>query len=124
MPLVDVGRNHICGAIIGETLTAFNNANAHLGVGDGTTAHAVTQTDLVGTNKARKVMDATYPTRATNVLTFRATFGTADANFAWAEWGIMNAATGGTMLSRKVEALGTKANTATWQLTAQLTIAI
>jgi hypothetical protein len=66
-------------------------------------------------------MDATYPQGAANVLTFRSTFATGDANWAWQEWGIFNASTAGTMLSRKVESLGTKTNTQTWQFTTTLT---
>jgi hypothetical protein len=67
-------------------------------------------------------MDATYPTRATNVLTFRSTFTTSDANFAWAEWAVFNASSSGTMLNRKVEALGTKTSAQTWQITVTLTV--
>lgn len=123
MALTEAGRNYFANAVVGAANTAFNNTNSHIGVGDSTTAFAATQTDLVAaTNKLRKVMDATYPTQATNVLTFRSTFGTADANFAWNEWGVFNAATGGTMLNRKVEALGTKPNTQTWQFTVTLTL--
>ena len=109
-------------ATVGAAVTAFNNANSYIGVGDSTTAHAVSQTDLqAATNKFRKAMDATYPSGGSNVLTFRSTFGTSDANFAWNEWGVFNAASGGTMLNRKVEALGTKTNTQTWQFTVTLT---
>lgn len=91
-------------------------------MGDSATAHAVAQTDLqAATNKLRKAMDGGYPSGAANVITFRSTFATGDANWVWNEWGIFNAASGGTMLSRKVEALGTKTNTQTWQFTATLT---
>lgn len=122
MPLVDAGRNHMVQATVGAAVTPFNNANAHIGVGDSTTAHAVGQTDLQApTNKMRKAMDATYPSGAANVLTFRSTFATGDANWTWNEWGIFNAASGGTMLSRKVESLGAKTNTQTWQFTTTLT---
>lgn len=122
MPLVDSGRNHMVQATIGAAVTAFNNANSYLGVGDSTTAHAVGQTDLqAATNKMRKAMDATYPQGAANVLTFRSTFATGDANWAWQEWGTFNASSGGTMLNRKVESLGTKTNTQTWQFTTTLT---
>jgi hypothetical protein len=109
---------------IGAAVTAFNNANSYIGVGDSTTAFAASQTDLqAATNKFRKAMDATYPSGAANVITFRSTFGTADANYAWQEWGVFNNATNGsgTMLSRKVESLGTKTNTQTWQFTVTLT---
>lgn len=122
MALTDAGRNHMVSATIGEAVTAFNNANSYIGVGDSSTAFAAGQTDLVAaTNKFRKAMDATYPTRATNVLTFRSTFATGDALFAWNEWGVFNGASGGTMLNRKVESLGTKTNTQTWQFTVTLT---
>lgn len=123
MPLTEAGRNHLAAAAIGEAVTAFNNANAHIGVGDSTAVFAATQTDLqAATNKLRKAMDATFPTRSVNVLTFRSTFATTDANFAWAEWGTFNAATGQTMLNRKVEALGTKTSAQSWQITATLTL--
>ncbi len=108
---------------VAPAATPFNNANSHIGVGDGTAAHAFGQTDLQGTSRYRKGMDATYPTVATNVLTFRATFGTTEANFAWNEWGVFNAAAGGTMLNRKQEALGTKPATQSWQFTVTLTVA-
>ena len=102
--------------------TPFSNANAHLGVGDSTTAFAVGQTDLqASSNKLRKAMDATFPSGGSNVITFRSTFGTSDANFAWQEWGVFNASSSGTMLSRKVESLGTKTSAQTWQFTVTLT---
>lgn len=123
MALTNAGRNHIAQAIIGEAVTAFNNANAYIGVGDSSTAFAGAQTDLqAATNKLRKAMDASYPTRATNVLTFRATFATTDANYAWNEWAIFNGSSGGTMLSRKVESLGTKTSAQSWQMTVDITV--
>lgn len=123
MALTNAGRNHIASAIIGGAVTAFNNANAYIGVGDSTTVFAAGQTDLqAGANKTRKAMEATYPTIATNVLTFRSLFATGDANYAWEEWGVFNAAAAGTMLNRKVEALGTKTAAQTWQITVDLTV--
>ena len=123
MAMTTVGRDYIAQALVGEAFTAFNNANARIGVGDSSTTFAAGQTDLQApVNKLRKAMDATYPKRAANVLTFRATFGTAEANFAWNEWGVFNAASAGQMLNRKVEALGTKTSAQTWQLTVNLTL--
>lgn len=123
MAITDAGRNHLVQAGIGAGVTAFNNANAHIGVGDSSTAFAAGQTDLqAASNKLRKAMDATYPTGGSNAITFRATFGTSDANFAWNEWGTFNASSSGTMLNRKVESLGTKTNTQTWQFTVTLTV--
>ena len=124
MPGTNAYRDYLAAGTTSGTMTAFNNANSYIGVGDGSTAFAATQTDLVGTNKLRKGMDATYPTTAANVLTFRSTFGTAEANFAWNEWGVFNAASAGTMLSRKVESLGTKTSSQSWQITSTITIGI
>ena len=108
--------------IAGTTPTKFDNSNSYIGVGDSTTAFAASQTDLqAATNKLRKAMDATYPSGGSNVITFRSTFGTSDANYAWQEWGVFNASSAGTMLSRKVESLGTKTSAQTWQFTATLT---
>lgn len=108
---------------LGEAVSAFNNANAYIGAGDSSTAFAAGQTDLqAATNKMRKAMDATYPQRSVNVITFRSTFATGDANWAWNEWGVFNASSGGTMLARKVESLGTKTNTQSWVFSGVLTI--
>lgn len=119
LALVNLARDMVADAIIGgSTYTKFNNANAYLGVGDSSTAFAAAQTDLqAASNKTRKVMDATYPTRAANVLTWRSTFATGDANFAWNERGVFNHASAGQMLSRKVVSLGTKTSSASWVLT-------
>jgi len=125
MPLTNAGRNFMAGALTGHEATLFNNANAKIGVGDSTTAFATTQTDLVAaTNKLRKAMDATFPTRATNVLTFKSTFGGSEANFAWNEWAVFNAASAGTMLNRVVEYNGTKLSGQTWIFQVDLTVNI
>lgn len=125
MPLTNAYRDYLAAVTIGESVTAFTNANSYIGVGDSTTAFAATQTDLqAATNKTRKAMDATYPTRSANAITFRATFATGDANFAWQEWGVFNANAAGTMLNRKVESLGTKTSSSTWQLTVTITLSV
>lgn len=119
MALVNLARDMAADAVIGgSTYTKFNAANAYLGVGDNSAAFDVSQTDLqAASNKLRKAMDATYPSRSGNVVTYRATFGTSEANFAWNEVGVFNAVSGGQMLSRLVSALGTKTSSASWQLT-------
>jgi hypothetical protein len=122
MPLTDAGRNFMVQSTIAAASTPFNNANSYIGVGDSSTAHAVGQTDLqAASNKLRKAMDATYPSGGSNVITFRSTFATGDANFAWNEWAVFNASSSGTMLNRKVESLGTKTSAQTWQFTVTLT---
>ena len=123
MGLTNAMRDLIAADVIGESITEFNNAAAHLGVGDSNTAFAAGQTDLqAASNKLRKAMEATYPQRSTNVLTFRSLFATGDANFAWQEWAVFNASSAGTMFNRKVESLGTKTSAASWQLTVTLTV--
>lgn len=125
MPLTNAGRDYICSLINGEAPTLFNNANAYLGVGDSSTAFATSQTDLVAaTNKTRVAMMATFPTRSTNALTYQSSFGSAVANYVWAEVGCFNAASAATMLFRFVQALGTKASGSTWQLTVTETITV
>lgn len=116
-------------ATAAQTLTYFNNGNAYIGIGDSTTAAAATQTDLqASSNKFRKVMDATYPTHTDGVVsgaatvTFRATFGSSEANYAWQEWAIFNASTAGRMLNRKVESWGTKAPSTSWTFTVTITL--
>ena len=59
--------------------------------------------------------DAGYPTRSGNVLTFKSTFGSSEANFVWNEWGVFNAMSGGVMLSRKVESMGEKVSGSVWE---------
>ena len=66
-------------------------------------------------------MDVGYPVVNSNVVTFRATFSQAEANFAWNEWGIFNAESGGVMLNRSVESNGTKQDNQTWVMEVSLT---
>lgn len=123
MALTTAGRNEIADLIIGGG-TAFDVTNAYLGVGDSTTAFAVGQTDLqASTNKVRVVVDGA-PTNTTNVLEFVATFGSSVGNFAWAEWALFNASSGGVMLTRKVADQGTKVSGQVWTFTAQITVGI
>jgi hypothetical protein len=118
-------------ATAGQALTYFSNAQAAIGVGDSSTAEAATQTNLqAATNKLRKAMDATFPqhtdgaTAGAATVTFRATFGGTEANFAWNEWIVANSTTDGVgrALNRKVQALGTKTAGTSWQFSVSLTI--
>ena len=125
MALTNAARDLIAQALIGEAYLTFANANARIGVGDSSAAFTASQTDLqASTNKLRKAMEAAYPTRAGNVLTFRSIFGTSEGNFAWNEWGVFNAAegSGGTMLNRRVASLGTKTSAQSWQFTVTMTV--
>ena len=108
----------------------WSNANSYLGVGDSNVAEAATQTELqAATNRFYKAMNATYPSRANQTVSFQSDFAGTEANFAWAEWSVAAGATtasgagfttGTVNLQRKVAALGTKAS-GTWTLTAQVT---
>jgi hypothetical protein len=132
--LTTAGLNRITSLIIAGGGQAATNTSARLGVGNSTTAAAVGQTDLQAVagaaNRQFKIMDATYPQQSNGVLTFKSTFATGDANFAWQEWcvdiGTPTVVDGTTvnalMLNRKVESLGTKTSAGTWALTATITL--
>ncbi|MHB1418491.1 MAG: hypothetical protein ACYCX4_02725 [Bacillota bacterium] len=122
--LLNDGITLLLNLLIGAAGTAYNNANARIGVGDSTTAAAATQTGLqAAVNKAWKAMDATYPQVAGQTVTFRSTFGVAEANYAWKEFTVVNAADDtGTNLNRKVEDHGVKASGDSWVIS--LTISI
>jgi hypothetical protein len=121
--LTTAGRNEVANLIIGSGVV-YNSANARIGVGDSSTAFAIGQTDLVAaSNKLRKIVDGA-PSNSTNVLTFIATFGSSEANWAWNEWGIFNHASTGVMLVREVANNGTKVAGQTWVFTAQVTVGI
>lgn len=122
MALTDAGLTAMVADLIGESVTEFNNANAYLGVGDSNTAFSAAQTDLqAASNKLRKAMNATYPSRSGKVVTVQASYSTSEANFAWQEHALFNASSSGTMLNRKVESNGTKGNTEAWTFTVTLT---
>lgn len=113
---------------------AWGNTNAFLGVGTSATAEAATQTDLSGTsdssNRAYKAMNATYPSRSNQTVSFQSDFISTEGNFIWNEWSVAASTTtaggGGSFLNgtvnlnRKVASLGTK-STGTWTLTGQIT---
>jgi len=104
--------------------TKFDNTNAYLGVGDSATGEVATQTGLqASTNKLYKAMDSTYPSRASQTVSWRSTFGSSDANFAWNEATVANGSSDSAKnLNRKVQAMGTKASGTTWVLTLSITL--
>lgn len=126
--LLNAGIARLLDLLIGAGGTAFNNANSRIGVGNSTTAAAAGQTDLQGASKYFRVMEATFPSRASQTVTWKSIFGSSDGNFAWEEWGIDNGTTSGAtvtapLLNRKVTSLGTKASGSTWTFTVTITIA-
>lgn len=103
-------------------VTAFDATNGRLCVGDGTTAVSVSQTDLQGGNKFRKVFDAA-PTISGRTFTCVATFVAGEATFTWSECGIANAASGGVLFDRALVSFGAKGAGTQWVLTGTLSIA-
>lgn len=102
-----------------STPTKWDNTNAQIGVGDSTTAESASQTDLqAATNKTWVAMNATYPSRASQTLSWQSDHTA--SNYAWQEVAVRNGATAANLLNRKVTSLGTK-TTGTWTIT--LTIA-
>ncbi|MGJ0847407.1 hypothetical protein ACR77J_12020 [Tissierella praeacuta] len=122
--LLNEGITSLLTLLIGGSETSFNNANAHIGVGDGTTAANASQTGLIGVNKTYKPMDSTYPKVEGQTVVFRSTFGPDDGNHAWREFTVANGLSDSAKnLNRKVEsALRTKANPDTWVIQLQVTI--
>jgi len=135
--LVTVGLDAMTKQLIGTSARPWDNTHTGLAVGDSSTADAVGDTDLVAaTNKYYQVMDATFPSQANGVLTFKSTYGSGIAEYQWNEYGvIVNTGTVTTMagatsknanytlLNRKAPAaLGTKAAGTTWAFTVTITI--
>ena len=103
------------------TSNKWDSSNARLGVGNGTTSESASQTGLQGTSKAFKGMDSGYPSRSGQTLSWRATFGDTEANFAWEEFTVANGDDNSAInLNRKVESKGTKSG-GNWTLTLQIT---
>jgi len=119
--LLNSGIDEMWDLITGDSSNHFDNTNAQIGVGDSDTAAEATQTDLqAATNKTYKGMETGYPTSTSQKATFKASFGSDEANYAWNEW-VVKQSTSGKCLNRKVESLGTK-STGTWTLEVSVTL--
>jgi hypothetical protein len=121
--LLNEGITALQNLLIGAAETAFNNANSYLGVGDSNTAENATQTGLqAATNKLYKAMEAGYPQISAQKTTWRAVFGSAEANWAWNEFTVANGnSDAADNLNRKVSAQGTKTAGQTWTLDLEIT---
>jgi len=117
------GMTTLCNLLTGTGAeTVYSQANTYLGVGDSSAAEDHAQTALqAAVNKLWKQCKATYPQFADDtghrVVTWCADFTSAEANYAWAEFTVVNATTdAGKNLNRKVSAQGTKTAGQTWTL--------
>jgi hypothetical protein len=106
----------------------LDNTHSRIGVSDTTGTVAASDTALFGgTNRQWKVMNATFPSRSSQTVTWQADFASGEANWHWQDWAIDNGTASGTggatapMLNHKAEDLGTKA-TGTWTLSGAVTI--
>lgn len=106
------------------TPTLWNEANSYFGVGDDATAAAAAQTGLLAAvNKEYNAVDAGYPTRSSQTVTWRGTFGNGEAEFDWNEFTVANGNSNAAVnLNRKVYAYGTKAVGKTWVISLALTL--
>lgn len=111
--ILNSGLETIAENLVG-TGVPFNAANAHICVGNGTAAAVGTQTDLQGTQKFRKAVDAGFPVVTGSSMQWQVTMDGTEANFAWEEFGVANAATLGDMLIREVQYNGTKVAGQSW----------
>lgn len=132
------GINRLLNLLIGTgSIAAYTNSISRTGVGTSTTAESASQTDLQAaagsTNRFFQAAAASYPQVSGSTFTMQSTFGTADGNFAWQEWGIDGGGSSGTtvgtfsssnagLLNRKVASLGTKASGSTWTITTTIVI--
>jgi len=131
--LLTAGLNRMTALIIAAGGQAGTNTAARIGVGNSATAAAIGQTDLQAAagaaNRWFQIMDATFPTQANGVITYKATWATGDGNFVWNEWGVdigtptvtSSAVVNANMFNRAVASLGTKVS-GSWVLTATITI--
>ncbi len=116
--LTDAGANLVLSLITGSG-TALSNAAARIYTGDSTTAAAVGQTALLGTNQQYRPMDSGYPVVVGRTATFQATFDGTQGNYEWREWGLHN---GDLLVNRKVAGPGAKFSGAVWVARVTLTI--
>lgn len=121
--LLNEGINRMLNLLIGGGGTNYNSTNARIGVGTSTVAAAKTQIGLqaAAASTAFKGMDSGFPSISGQTVSFKATFGDGEGNFAWQEWTIDNGATANENLNRKVVNLGTKTS-GTWSLTVSIEI--
>ena len=114
--VVAVGKDVIASRLVGNSLAVMS----HMAVGSSSTPAATSQTAL-GTELGRVSLDST--TRATNTITYVATFPAGTGTGSITEAGILNAGATGNMLCRTVFGVVTKASGDTVVITWNVTVA-
>ena len=114
--VVAVGKDVIASRLVGNSLAVMS----HMAVGSSSTAAATSQTAL-GTELGRVALDST--TRASNTITYVATFPAGTGTGSITEAGILNAGATGNMLCRTVFGVVTKASGDTVVITWNVTVA-
>ena len=114
--VVAVGKDVIASRLVGNLLAVMS----HMAVGSSSTAAATSQTAL-GTELGRVALDST--TRASNTITYVATFPAGTGTGSITEAGILNAGATGNMLCRTVFGVVTKASGDTVVITWNVTVA-
>lgn len=115
--LLNEGINLMLNLLSGGPGTAFTNATAHIGVGDGEDEEDQAQTSLLGPNKTYAPMENGFPYVAGGEIFFRSVFGPDQANYNWREFTVANSnSDAGVNLNRKVKVEGTKAQGQVWTL--------
>jgi len=96
---------------------------SYVGTGTASTAATATQTGLLGATQAYASQDATYPSRASQTVTWEGTFTSLIQNAPWLEFTVSNTATGsGEQICRVVSDQGVKVSGQTWQLQIAITM--
>lgn len=131
--LTTAGLGRIATLVTAGTGNLISSTTARVGAGNGAGTAAIGDTDLsAAAGSANRWFQTCTVTIPSNVWTFAATFGTADGNFAWNEFGIdigtatvtSSATVNAVLLNHKTSiAQGTKASGQTWTATATITIA-
>ncbi len=121
--LVNEGINELFTILCSSGGTKFDNADAVLITGTGTGAAAATDTEATFTNGVKVGMMSGYPTYGTDQkATWKSEFDGNTANQAWQEFGVLNAASSGKLLNRKVSDQGTKSSGQIWDLSLEISL--
>jgi hypothetical protein len=106
--------------ITGASTSHFDATKTTIGVGSDATAASAGQTDLIGASKTYKGMTSGYPTTpSAGTVQFKASFLTAEANYAHNELVVKNN-TSGVCWNRNATGWGTKTSTEIWYYTVTL----